>query len=158
MNDPCCSSCQNALVPGELACGACGSPCDPDVAAGFALRRQVTRGDTIEIDYDLVDSRGAPIDTSDPGVRIWFTIKYYLRDPDQQALVQATLLNGGIVARDSAQSGRVRVTIAASTTVFIADGIAKLYYDLQVKDSAGRVGTVEKGLFLVSPDVSRATT
>ncbi len=157
-NDACCEECSGTLCPGDVFCGACGVECDPDRARGFTIRRRIVRGDTIQIDYDLVDSAGAPIDLSDPTVKVWFTVKYWLRDQDVYALAAPTLANGGIVGRDAPTSGHVRVTIAASVTQYIADGTTKLYYDLQVKDAAAHVSTVERGLFLVDPDVSRAVT
>lgn len=157
-DQPCCEDCSGTLCPGDVFCGACGKECDPDRARGFTLRRRVIRGDTIQIDYDLVDSAGVPIDLSDPDVKVWFTVKYWLRDQDAYALAAPTLANGGIVGRDVPTSGRVRVTVDSSVTQHIAEGTTKLYYDLQVKDAEGRVATVERGLFLVDPDVTRAVT
>jgi|SRR5579859_1975040 len=154
----CCATCQGTLVPGDINCGDCGTPCDPDVTRGFALRRPLTRGDTIQIDYDLLDKNGSPLDLTPISVRVWFTIKYYLGDADQNAVAQATLMNGGISFRDVSTSGHITVTIAAANTVNVAEGTTKLYYDLQVLDSTGRVTTVEKGLFIVDPDVTRATS
>jgi hypothetical protein len=158
MSEACCEECSGTLCPGDVFCGACGRECDPDRARGFTIRRRVIRGDTIQIDYDLVDSNGTPIDLSNPLVKIWFTVKYWLRDADVYALAQPTLANGGILPRDVAASGHIRVTIASTVTQYIAEGTTKLYYDLQVLDSTGTVTTLERGLFMVDPDVSRATS
>lgn len=158
MSDICCDQCQGELCPGDVFCGTCGQSCDPDKARGFRTKRRIERGDTVEIDYDLVDSQGAPLDLSLTGVKAWFTIKYYLDDKDVKALAQVTFAGGGIAPRDVPTSGRVRVTIAAAVTGYILEGTTRLYYDLQILDGAGRVTTIEKGLFLVDPDVTRATS
>lgn len=131
--------------------------CDADYKRGFRVSHAMERGDTKELEYDLVDGDRLPIDTSAVGVKVWFTIKRYLSDHDLQALWQGTLTSG-IAAVGLASSGKIRVTVPADKTAGFPEGIEKLYYDLQVKDAAGRIATVEKGLFLVSPDVTRATT
>lgn len=156
--EACCEECSGSLCPGDVFCGSCGRECDPDRARGFTIRRRITRGDTVQLDYDLVDGNGAPIDLGAFGVKVWFTVKYWLRDADSAALAQPTLENGGILPRDSDASGRIRVTLESTTTQYILEGTTKLYYDLQVKDADGRISTVERGLFLVDPDVTRATS
>ena len=154
----CCESCSGVLNPGDFFCDACGKACDPDRARGFSMRRVVNRGDTIQLDYDLVDSQGIPLNTSATGVKIWFTVKNYLTDADQNALAQETLNNGGIINRNSPISGQVRVTVPATATQFFFNGTTKAYYDLQVLDSYGNVTTVEKGVFLALPDVTQSTS
>lgn len=160
-DDDCrCDNCSGELCPGDVLCGTCGEECDPDRTRGFKIKRKMTRGDTEEIDYDLLDRDGAPLDLSAAGAKAWFTVKRYLSDADQFAVHQATIANGGILPRDggSLASGRVRVTVPATATASVAEGTTKLYYDLQVKDALGRISTVEKGLFVIDADVTRATT
>lgn len=151
-----CDNCSGELCPTDFACAACGTECDADRARGFVIKRALVRGDTKEIEYDLLDKNGAAIDLGAPGVSVWFTLKYYLSDPDATAIVQQTLANGGIVLRDTAGSGHVRVLVPASATQGITEGTTKLYYDVQLLDGNGRITTVERGLFMVDPDVTRA--
>lgn len=132
-------------------------PCDPDYKRGFRVVHPMERGDTKELEYTLLDRDGIPIDVSDPDVKIWFTIKRYLSEADSQALWQGTLASG-VAAIGAPVAGKVRVTVPASATSWFPEGIEKLYYDLQVKEADGRLTTREKGLFRVSPDVTRATT
>lgn len=151
--DPCsCDKCGDDLCPGDVICGTCGSACDPDATKGFRIKRPVTRGDTIEIEYALVDKNGAPIDASAIGTKLWFTVKDYLGRPDVQAVWQGTYLAG--IAQDSV--GKIRVTVPPTATLQVPDGIVKLYYDLQLKDSSARITTIEKGIFEFAPDVTRA--
>lgn len=159
MSDCRCDDCSGELCPGDVLCGQCGAECDPDKTRGFRIERALIRGDTEEIDYDLLDRDGAPLDLSGVNARAWFTVKAYLSQADSQAVHQATILNGGIVPRDGGNlaTGRVRVTIPSSATLNVPDGVVKLYYDLQVKDAQGRITTVERGLFFVDPDVTRST-
>jgi hypothetical protein len=156
-DNSCCDNCQGQLDPGSITCGGCGAECDPDKARGFRKNRRIERGDTIVVDYDLLDFAGNPVDLSNPAVKVWFTIKNFLSDADQNALAQVTL-GAGITARDSPASGHVRVKVPATVTQFITEGTTRLYYDLQLEDAGGIVRTVEKGLFLVDPDVTRATS
>ncbi len=158
MSDCSCETCGDSLCPGDVLCSSCGDPCDPDKTRGFKLVREMNRGDTHEIEYNLVDSNGGAFDLSAVGVKVWFTVKDYLSRADSQAIWQGTLENGGIVAVGLPTSGMVRVTIPASATALVPDGIVRLYYDLQIKDASARISTIEKGLFEVSPEVTRATS
>lgn len=154
---PCCDQCSGSLSPGDVFCGTCGLECDPDKARGFRVRRALVRGDTGVFDFDLVDYLGVPQNLTLTGVKVWFTVKYYLGDQDSQAVAQLTL-GAGIATRDVLTSGRIRVTLPASVTQYVKDGTTRLYYDLQILDGTGRITTVEKGLFLVDPDVTRAVS
>lgn len=155
-----CDECGAGLCFGAVLCDECGVACDPDKTRGFTTERTMTRGDTIEIEYTLTDpDTGAPVDLGAAGVKVWFTVNPTIpklaTDP---VLFQGTLVSGAITIVGLGTSGMILVTIPATTTQFLTDGIEKLYYDLQLKDGAGRVRTVEKGLFRVWPDITRAAT
>jgi hypothetical protein len=117
--------------------------------------RPWTRGDTIVLDFSLRDPNppGAVPNLSDSGSKVWFTVKEFLSTQDQDAMFQGTIGSGV----ELLGGGRVRVTVPANTTAFVPDGTAKLYYDIQVL-WGGRVWTQEKGVFLVDPDVTKATS
>ncbi len=147
-----CDACGNELCPGDVLCGTCGEACDPDKTLGFKTKREMNRGETKQIDYDLVDGDGAVVDLSAMGVKVWFTVKDYLTRADSQALWQGTLVSGiGILS-----AGKIRVTMPASVTQYLSDGIEKLYYDLKLLDGFGRATVIEKGLFEIAPSVTRA--
>lgn len=152
-----CDDCGAGLCFGAVQCDECGSTCDPDKTRGFTEERKINRGDTWQADYDLVDSDGIPLDLSAPGVKVWFTVAATLpRLATDPVLYQGTLANGEIIAVGLPASGRARVTIPARATAYLPDGVVRLYYDMQVLDASGRVSTVEKGIFVVLPDVTRA--
>lgn len=153
MSDNCsCETCDADLCPGDVRCGSCGTDCDPDKTHGFVIKRYSTRGDTLELEFDIVDRDGVPIDASAIGFKAWFTMKSYFSLPDNRATFRGTLAGGEIVA---VRTGTIRVVIPAGATFLIPDGVVKQYYDLQIKDVVGRISTIEKGLFFFSPDVTR---
>lgn len=151
-----CDECGAGLCFGAVKCDECGSPCDPDKTRGFTVDRSMIRGDTWQVEFDLVDAEGVPLDLSAPGLKVWFTVAATLpKLATEPVLWQGTLANGGI-APVNAYGGRARVTMPATATQYLADGIVRLYYDLQILDLQGRVSTVERGIIHVEPDVTRA--
>lgn len=147
MSSEFCDECHRARPD----CG-CSQECDPDRERGFVITRRMDRGDTIVIAWTVIDAQRSPIDFSNPSTKAWFTLKDYVIRADVQALWQGTL-GAGIVQE---VVGTIVVTIPASSTANLPDGVVKLYYDLQVRDSLGRVSTIEKGLFQVDPDVTKS--
>lgn len=146
-------TCGTDLCPGDVLCSGCGAECDPDETLGFKIKRELNRGETVEIEYDLVDRNSAPVDLSLPGVKVWFTVKDYLVRADSQALWQGTLSSGIDLVASTA--GKIRVVVPAATSQHVPDGIVKLYYDLRLLDALGRTTVIEKGLFLVAPSVTK---
>lgn len=144
-------SCQAYSCPGAPFCSA-AKECDPDEASGFSVRRPMVRGETVQIEYVLVNEHGSPLDVTIAGSQTWFTLKDYIVRADSQALWQGTY-GAGVV---QIEKGRIVVTIPASATQHLSDGVVKIYYDLRIKDSFGRVSTVEKGIFDVAPGVTRS--
>lgn len=149
-----CDTCGEDLCPGDVLCSSCGEECDPDKTRGFVIERPMERGDTVELEYELVDRNGAAIDVLAAGVVVRFTVKDYLSRPDLLAIWQGTVAAG----IEQVSIGKIRVTVPPTATANVPDGIVRLYYDLQLRDSVGRITTIEKGLFRVSPDVTRATS
>lgn len=145
-----CETCGGQLCPGDVLCGTCGNECDPDKTLGFGVVRKMDRGCTVEIDYEIVDENGAPVDLTLSGTKLWFTVKDYLTRADSQATWQGTLIAGIVIVT----SGKVRVTVPAATTQYVPDGIVRLYYDLKLLDSLGRATIIEKGVFEVAPSVT----
>lgn len=146
-----CESCGSQLCPGDVLCGTCGIECDPDKTRGFVIRREMTRGESKEYDYAVVDEFGASVNLAASGVKVWFTIKDYLSRTDAQANWQGTLTSGIQITAP----GKIRVTVPASVTQYMSDGITKLYYDLKLLDGTGRATVIEKGLFEIAPGVTK---
>jgi hypothetical protein len=147
-----CDSCGNELCPGDVLCGTCGVECDPDKTRGFVTRRAMNRGETKQIDYTLVDEDGQLVDLEAAGVKLWFTVKDYLSRADSQAAWQGTLVSGIVILSE----GKVRVTMPATVTQYLTDGIEKLYYDLKLLDGFARATVIEKGLFEIEPSTTKA--
>lgn len=118
-------------------------------------KREMFRGDSLSFDLALTNAQnGSPLNLTD--AKIWFTAKNNYVDPDNQAAIaldNAAL--GGITVTDVAR-GLARVDIAPIKTRSFPDGPVRVVYDVQVKDAAGFVTTVESGTLTVYPDVSRA--
>jgi hypothetical protein len=150
-----CDACGNELCPGDVLCGTCGEECDPDKTRGFVIKREMSRGETAIIKYVVVDPvTGAPIDLSIAGVKLWFTVKDYLMRADSQAAWQGIIGTGIVV--DIPKAGAITVTMPASVTQYLNDGVEKLYYDLKLLDGAGTARVVEKGLFKIAATTTRA--
>ena len=90
------------------------------------------------------------------GWKFWHTVKRHSLDPDLQAIWQGTS-DGGQIIIVAAVVGRGTSTMPPQATVGFPDGDVALLYDLQIKDVAGNVFTIESSTVVVHPDVTRAT-
>lgn len=150
----CCNSCGNDPCPGTFGCPPPSTCDDPDAARGFRVRRPWVRGDTITLQFQLTEPfSGQRPNLADVGSKVWFTVKRFVSDQDVSA-VFAGVLTQGVTDMGG---GLVQVDVPATVTAGYFDGKEKLYYDLQAKWS-GRVWTQERGLFILEPDITRATT
>lgn len=116
------------------------------------------RGDTYLFDVlaKRIDPQsGQPVTIDLTGGKAWFTAKKTLSDQDVSATIALSTTTSGVAIVDPT-SGRVRVTVPASSTTLL-DADQKLFYDVQVMDSAGVVTTAQYGLLRIQPDVTRAT-
>ena len=89
------------------------------------------------------------------GATLWFTVKRRKSDADASAIAQLYWIDGGAssgitVATPATGIAAVRI-VAASTTAIVQ---AAHFWDLQLKDAAGVVRTVDFGTLVV---LSRAT-
>jgi len=128
-------------------------------------------GDTITIhrgDTFIANITGLG-DISDRA-ELWFTLKYKLSDTDDEAWVQieegaglirlngedasARQANGVITVTDDA-AGNITITLDETETDDL-EARAGIYYDIQVKTSAGNVSTLSAGSARVTRDVTRA--
>jgi hypothetical protein len=108
------------------------------------------RGDTWKHQATL-----GPSDSTIVGSLLWFTVKKNERDADAAAIVRLRSdgVSPGIVIDDATHA---TVTIAAAKTALLPPGTH--WYDLQIRTPAGEVYTADSGAFVVSADITRATS
>lgn len=125
-----------------------------DAMGTYAMKR----GDTFKLpDIYAKTSTGVTINLT--GAKVWFTVKRAHAQFDTAAVHRADTTDGsGHVTIADAASGRITAKMPAIATVGFADGKQGLVYDVQVKDSAGDIFTVDEGTITVTPDVTRATS
>lgn len=99
--------------------------------------------------------RAKPFDLT--GCRVWVTAKRQVPDPDLAAMVELDNLSLGGVVLTAATSGVFSSTAPPSAFAGLEDTEVRLRMDVQVKDAAGNIFTVEYGVLFVDPDVTRAT-
>lgn len=117
--------------------------------------RTMYRGDTFVLDAQ-VKKDGVPVNIT--GWKVWFTAKRTYVEPDNVAVMRHDSDALGGVTITDAVNGKVRVVTSPNATAGFPDGPVKLVYDLQTKDLANNIFTVETGTLTVLPDVTRATT
>ena len=118
---------------------------------------EVYRGDTILHPFQVVDANTkSPINVT--GWTFWFTAKSSVVVPDVQAqFAQDNIVGGnGGVTIVSAQQGQGIATVLPITTRGFPDGPCCMDYDIQSMDANGVVRTIERGKYVVFPDVTRA--
>jgi hypothetical protein len=100
------------------------------------------------------------VDAGDPydldGKTIWFTAKRNKSDSDASAVFQKTSEAGGGIEIDGGESNVAYVSIDSADTAEVES--TTLYCDVQVKNEAGKVFTVWKGLLPIESDVTQSTT
>lgn len=118
--------------------------------------RTMFRGDSFVFEVQVLQADGcSPQNIT--GWEAWFTAKEHYAVPDVQATIRlgTTLPLVGIVIT-SPFEGKMEIVVPPSATVNAPDTPLCLVYDVQVKDGAGRIFTVELGTLTIRPDVTRA--
>ena len=106
---------------------------------------EVIVGDTLELEFEIVDKDEAPFDLT--GCTIWFTIKENHTDSDAAAIVQ----NSTAVHDDAINGG------SSMKTLIPADAaLGKKYYDCQVTDAAGGKFTFKRGRLKLDYEVTKS--
>lgn len=144
-----CKSCGYELEVGDVTCGACGAECDPDEANGFKIERKVTRGNTLVLEVRAQNpfTKGAP-NSASAGFKARVTIRQNLGDKIPEFVGSFDL--GDVV---DAGGGTFQIVVPSTVTYAFADGVTKLYYDVQFVEN-GKTWTQEKGLVRVMPGVA----
>jgi|HubBroStandDraft_4_1064222.scaffolds.fasta_scaffold03444_5 hypothetical protein len=127
------------------------------------VRRRSTQGNTlvftVQVFQPLPGGGQAPQNIT--GWFAWCTLKRALSDPDRLSLAQVTSQptsappGGGIVFTQPL-SGFLQVTIPAQATRDMSGGTEEVFYDVKVQDTAGRVFTVEPGIYYLDPSSTHA--
>lgn len=111
----------------------------------------IVRGDTAVLDVAITRS-GSPVDLT--GATLWFTAKRAKSDPDAVAVIAKSTASGITVT--SASGGTATITIDPDDTSDLTSATA-LVFDVQLKESGGRITTVDSGTLRVTLDVTQAT-
>jgi len=122
---------------------------------------RVTRGDTWRHPFLVVDREtGAAVDVT--GWTFWFTAKVAYPLPDARAQIALDNIVGGSggVTLPSPTQGQGLATVQPGVTRQYPDGPVHLLYDIQAADASYPpvITTVERGVLVVEPDVTRAIT
>lgn len=113
------------------------------------------RGDTLRLLVAVKTATGGAMNLT--GAKVWFTVKPTYATFDTEAVVVANSDDGsGDVVITDAENGLVTCRMQPISTRSFPDGDVTLLYDVQVKDAAGDVSTVDEGTITVKPDLSRA--
>lgn len=88
----------------------------------------------------------------------WATGKNTVVDPDALAVFQVTKTSAppGVITVTEATNGLLLVTINPISTYMQPDSLVQLAYDVQGKDAASAIHTVQYGRIRIVPDVTRA--
>lgn len=143
-------TCADPVDDGASAAVGCG--CAPP----GEFDRTMFRGDSLVFEVQILQSDGcSPQNIT--GWAVWFTAKDSYGIPDSQAQIRlGNVLPLTGITITSAPEGKLQVVVPPSATLNFPDTPAKLFYDVQVRDGAGKVFTVELGTLTVRPDVTRA--
>lgn len=119
-------------------------------------------GDDLDIERDVTD-----VDTADPLIKAWFTIKTSPSVLDASASLQkiitaAAVTGTGQITEDGSEAQGngtatvvFQVTAAQTSTLGYA---TKYYYDIQVKTTSGKIYTTEVGRIQFKPGYTDATS
>ena len=115
------------------------------------------RGDTFVQQFQFkraVLNSLAPVPVNISATTILATLKHTVVEPDNTALTQKTI--GAGITVDTGAQGLFTLTLDPVDTANLPDGVTCLVFDVQVKESGGRVTTVVRGDLMIEPDVTRA--
>jgi hypothetical protein len=106
----------------------------------------VTRGDDITIDITFTDQDGVAVNLTN--CKVYFTVKRDLNDEDDEdALIEVDWTSHATPLQGK--------TVLAITNEESDIDPGTYYYDLQLKDAAGKISSTQYGIFEVAPDVTR---
>lgn len=120
-------------------------------------KREMYRGNTFVFDVQLQRPPvGSPPDTPPQPVNLtgyfaWFSAKYHLDDPDNQAVALLTSAVGNGIVFTDVPNGKMEITMPAIATRGFPGGKTRLFYTVQVKDPSANIFVAEVGTLDVWP-------
>ncbi len=112
---------------------------------------EMFRGDTEQF-FLSISRNEVPVDLND--AKIWMTGR---RSQGASALFIKTSDMGGGIEITDASGGLATVTMSNTDTAGLSSEVVTLVYDVQVRESSGRISTVFSGNLVVKPDVTLET-
>jgi len=106
-----------------------------------------TRGDSGRLDVSVKQADGEPLDLT--GSTLFLTVKTALTVVDASATISKT-----VAAHDAAEAGESHFEIATTDNATAGT----YFYDVQLKDAAGKIYTLFGGLWKVLADVTLRTS
>lgn len=131
---------------------------------GFDRVENFTQGDDYDIDIPL-----ARVPAGQRLVKAWLTIKTNPSDDDAHALIQKVITttadadgnqivdDGGATRRNGYGRAELHWTLLASETLLLPAG-PDLPFDVQVRSSAGKNATIDKGVFRADQAITQAVS
>lgn len=107
----------------------------------------IIRGDDVTIPVTFKDSAGDPIDLT--GSTVFFTVKNEKTDSDNEAVISKS-----VASHTTPASGITQVVLTNEDTDIDA---GSYYWDLQIKDSVGKIQSTKAAQFEVIQDITTRT-
>lgn len=107
------------------------------------------RGDDKEIPIAITDGDGEPVDIT--GWTVFLTVKKTLADADEDALIAKTVTD-----HTDPTAGLTAIAIDEEDTEDADAG--RYYYDIQLKDSDGKIHSAPRADFVLNADVTLRTS
>lgn len=105
------------------------------------------RGDDVNLDLEFTDEEGTAIDITD--IEVFFTVKARKSDTDDNAVISKE-----VTSHTDAVNGLSTVSLSKTETD-IEPGM--YHFDIQLKDSEGKVSSSVPGVIRVYQDITRRT-
>lgn len=108
----------------------------------------VTRRDDVVFEITFTDVDGEPIDLT--GATVFFTVKKRLSDVDADAVIEKE-----ITVFDAPETGVAELALDTDDTNIVA---TSYFYDIQLKDTNGKIVSSGRDKFIVNQDVTIRTS
>ena len=86
------------------------------------------------------------------GYTVWFTLKRYITDADINAIIQKISPATPLII--DAEMGLIRIPIASTDTINLPNWYQNYYFDVQLKDVAGKIVTSGMGTLGIYPGIT----
>lgn len=111
----------------------------------MVIDHEMTQGDSLALDFGIVDADGDPIDLTGATIRWWMARSVYATPILQKSV-------GSGIAVISLPAGTFTVTLDPQDT---ADLVGAFYFELEIMDGSGNVSTARTGRISIVPGLIR---